>query len=242
MKTKTKLATAISVAVYVALAIPAAAQDKPDKLTLMGEIYKKEVEKIRLPILEKLAKDLTALEQELTKGNQLEKAVKARDERKKIETEIASIKRASGRAVASGGGKKAKEEEPEKPDERTTFTIPMGNAQLEGRTKRSSGGVLTNWVTTTCKATWRGGKIIPGYYDVYIDYSSPYSRMGGELLFHELHQDFNCIIRPAQHRQQMKVGTFKLGTGLGFSIQAKTKNPSGIFHLYGIQFKPSKQQ
>ena len=40
----------------------------------------------------------------------------------------------------------------------------------------------------------------------------------------------------------MKVGNFKLGTALGFTIRAKSKNPYGILRLHGVTFKPSAQQ
>ena len=39
----------------------------------------------------------------------------------------------------------------------------------------------------------------------------------------------------------LKVGTLKLGSALGFTIKAESKNPYGIIRLHGVTFKPVAQ-
>ena len=227
----------IGLTIAAAASCPAqAGADEPEKLTQMRKIYEAEVVKRKLPILKKLAKDLGALEKKLTKANKLEEALKARKERGEIEATIQSL----GASVASSGKTTTPGGKPEA--DRKEFSIPMSSANLQGRLKRpGSGSYITSWVTTTCVATWSGGNVVPGLYDVYIDFDTDWRYGGGELKFEELGQDFHCVIKRGSERKTMKVGTFKLGTKLGFSIRCLSKNRHGVLRLYGVTFKPADQ-
>ncbi|MGI9239286.1 MAG: hypothetical protein ACR2RV_00710 [Verrucomicrobiales bacterium] len=221
----------------------ASAQQKsaePAKLKEMRQIYSKELAKLKLPILKKLAADLGELEGKFTKENKLEEAIAARQERLKIETLRLSLQAESEARVRPGSTARPTS----KPTaEMREFSIPMGNASLQGRLKRpASDSYITNWVVSSCEATWSGGQIIPGMYDVYIDFDTYWSRSGGQLKFEELNQDFHCVIPGGQKRKTMKVGTFRLGSALGFTIKANTKNRYGILRLHGVTFKPAAQQ
>ncbi len=230
-------------AIFVSLGAAAPAQQKlaePAKLREMREIYTKELAKLKLPILNQLATDLAALEKQLTAEDKLEEAIKARSERLKVETLRLSLG-AQATVAISQGSAAAPNSEPAA--EMKEFSIPMGNATLQGRLKRpASDAYITNWVTTSCEANWSGGQIVPGLYDVYLDFDTFWQRSGGQLIFEELNQDFHCAIPGGQKRKTMKVGTFRLGSALGFTIKADSKNRYGIIRLHGVTFKPSAQQ
>ena len=188
---------------------------EPEKVTNMRKIYEAELVKRKLPVLKKLATDLL----------KLEAALNARHSRSNIEAQIKSL----GAKVSTRRKTTAKTPSPKAKGEMKAFNIPMSAASIQGRLKRpGSGAFITNWVTTNCIATRSGGQVTPGFYDVSID--------------EELSQDFHCVIPPEADRTTMKVGTFKLGTALGFTIRAKSKNPYGILRLHGVTFKPSAQQ
>lgn len=221
-------------------AIPHAFADpdsEPDRLVKMRQIYEQEIARLRLPALKKLASKLKALEIRLTKENKLEAAKGARDERLRVEAIIAGAPERTGSSSGSAGSRLPAAAE------RKEFSIPMSSANLQGRlTRPGSGSYIEGWISKSCEATWSGGKVIPGLYDVYIDYDTRYRQGGGELVFEELRQDFRHMIPTGYASTTVKVGTFRLGTALGFSIRADTKQPYGIFRLRGVTFKPAKEQ
>lgn len=229
----------LSVSAAALLTANSCAQDAaaPAKLQQMRQIYEQELAKLKLPILQQLSVDLEKLERSLTQENRLEEAVKARAERQRIGPMLRALEAKSSAEIAPDP------EAATTPDtEVKEFSIPMGSANLQGRLKRpKSGAYISDWVSSSCQATWSGGQIIPGLYDVYIDFDTFWQRSGGQLKFEELNQDFHFTIPGGQARKTVKVGTLKLGSALGFTIKADSKNPYGIIRLHGVTFKPVAQ-
>ena len=78
----------------------------------------------------------------------------------------AAIKSLGVRARAQIASKKpaAKAEAKEEMKE---FSLPMAKHSYRDVSSGGSSSYITDWVTTTCLATWSGGQIVPGLYDVY---------------------------------------------------------------------------
>lgn len=121
------------------------------------------------------------------------------------------------------------------PSRRKTINLGIRDAELSGSLRRSS-RYIQGWTSLRSGAVWTRRDLIPGRYEIHLDYSPVY-RGGGTLEIRDLIQTAKVNI-PGSRGSTKKAAIFDLRESMSLQINCKTASSRGILLLKGVRLVP----
>jgi hypothetical protein len=176
---------------------------------------------------------LAGLEKQFTDARDYDAAITARDERKRLQNELARLdkellllqQRSLERQIAS------------LPDR---IKLPLESATLTDL--RREGGTITGWSKAGASASWKLPTLPPGGYEVMLRYRCGAAE-GGTLLIKETRFTLTTNIETTlKGPEERNAGTIKISEGGGtLTLTAQTLITNNLMQLLGIELVPSSR-
>lgn len=218
----------------VVLLLPAThAEPVIDKLAEAKNTYQKQKNELRASALRDHISRLETLAENLeTKGDKSASAVRAHIA--SSELEISSLLGTAPPPLVQADPPATTQPTTE-PPRRKTIKLAIRDADLSGSLRLSS-RYIQGWTSMRSGAVWTKRDIIPGRYEIHLDYRPVY-RGGGTLEIRDLIQTAEVRI-PASRGSTTKAATFDLKQSMSLQINCKTMNSNGILLLTGVRLVP----
>lgn len=175
---------------------------------------------------------LQALEQQRAGAGDYAGAIEARNQRKKLTTELERLDKELLLTHTREESLKARL----LPDR---IPLPLDAAELAGDVRRD-GGALTGWSGPEAAATWKLPDLPPGGYEVLIKYRCG-ALEGGTLEVREAHFHLTAeILTTLRGPQEKNLGTLKITDGRGtLMIRARSVLKDNLMHLLAVHLVPA---
>ena len=184
------------------------------------------------PVKQQLAR-LAALEKQFAEARDYDSAIAARDERKRLQNELARLDKELLLLQTREQALKASV----LPDR---IKLPLESARLSDL--RREGGAITGWAKIGSSATWDLPALPPGGYEVMLRYRCGAAE-GGTLLIKEarftLLSSIETTLRGPEERS---AGTLKISNGSGpLTLAAQSLVTNNLMQLLGVELVPSSR-
>lgn len=190
--------------------------------------------KVTVPVLRQQAAALAVLEKKAVAARDYATAMKAREERLKVETDIAAQEKVALLLAARQGGDAA--DAPER------IVFKPADATLDRVRYDATAGVLTDWSAVGASVSWKLPGLPAGGYEVVLRYTSG-ALEGGTVIvqeaFYTLTADLQTTLKGSIEHN---LGTLKIRDGSGvFKISAKSMLKSNLMKLESVELIPSNR-
>ena len=174
--------------------------------------------------------EMSALEKKLASAQDFAGAIRARDERLKLEKEIATLEKELPALKAQALSLLAKA----LPDR---IEFKLSDAVLNGLTLDAKGAVLSGFSSPGASATWKLPDLPPGGYEVLLRYTAD----DGEVVLQESFYSLSAICRPPlKQAEEKSLGTLRIRDGSGIlTLKAKAPEKSASLRVYGLVLMPA---
>lgn len=176
---------------------------------------------------------LTGLEKQFVDARDYDAAITARDERKRLQNELAQLdkellllqQRGLERQIAS------------LPDR---IKLPLDSATLTDL--RREGGAITGWSKPGASAAWKLPALPPGGYEVMLKYRCGAAE-GGTLLIKEARFTLTASIETTlKGPEERNAGTIKISDGSGpLTLTAQTLITNNLMQLLAVELVPASR-
>jgi hypothetical protein len=216
-------------------ACPAVAQDTRAPAATIELERLKFQERLLEASLQPLQQHLAALqelEQQRATAGDYAGAIEARNQRKKLTTELERLDKELLLTHTREESLKARL----LPDR---IPLPLEAAVLAGDVRRD-GGALTGWSGPEAAATWKLPDLPPGGYEVLIKYRCG-ALEGGTLEVREARFHLNAeVLTTLRGPQEKNLGTLKITDGSGtLVIRARSVLKDNLMHLLAVHLVPA---
>lgn len=174
--------------------------------------------------------ELIALEKKLAFAQDFAGAIRARDERFKLEKEIAALEKELPALKAQALSLLAKSL-PEK------IEFKLSDAVLNGLTLDAQGTSLSGFSKPGATATWKLPDLPPGGYEVLLRYTAD----DGEVILQESFYSLTATCRPPlKQAEEKSLGTLRVRDGSSsLTLKAKAPEKSSSLRVYGLVLMPA---
>lgn len=204
-------------------------QLKEGQAKLEGDLIK-----VTLPVLKQQVAALAVMEKKALAARDYASAIRARDERVKLEAEVTAQEKMSLLLAARQSGDAA--DAPER------ILFKPVDATLDGVRYDSTAGVLTDWKGVGSSVTWKLPGLPPGGYEVVLRYTSGAVEGGTVMVqeaFYTLTADLQTTLKGSTDHN---IGTLKIRDGSGvLRIVAKSMLKSNLMKLESVELIPSNR-
>ena len=175
---------------------------------------------------------LQELERQRATAGDYAGAIEARNQRKKLTTELERLDKELLLTQTREQSLKARL----LPDR---IPLPLDAAELEGGVRRAS-GALTGWSGPEAAVTWKLPDLPPGGYEVLLKYRCG-ALEGGTLEVHEARFHLNAeVLTTLRGPQEKNLGTLKITDGSGsLVIRARSVLKDNLMHLLAVHLVPA---
>lgn len=176
---------------------------------------------------------LTGMERQFAEARNYDAAITARDERKRLQSELARLDKELLLLQTREQALKTSL----LPDR---IKLPVDAAKVSGL--RWEGGALAGWSTVGSSATWRLPALPPGGYEVMLKYRCGAAE-GGVLLIKEARYTLSATIETTlKGPEERNAGTLKISDGNGsltLSVQSLVTN--NLMQLLALELVPASR-
>jgi len=215
---------------------PAAAQEarapEPQTLELMRRGFQKRLMEAALNPLKQQLTSLAELEKQRAAAGDYAAAIEARDQRKRLTTELERLDKELLLAQTREQSLKARLL-PER------VSLDLAHAELDGGV-RMDGGALTGWSRPGAAAKWKLPDLPPGGYEVVVRHRcGPLE--GGSLQVAEARFTLDAdVVTTLRGPQEKNLGTLKVTDGSGpLVISARSVVKDNLMHLLAVHLTPA---
>lgn len=204
-------------------------QFKEGQVKLEADLIKSTV-----PVLRQQIASLEALEKKAAASRDYDTAIAARNERQRIEAEIAAKEKMARLLDTRLLGEAA--EIPEK------IVFKPADAKLDRVRYDSAAGVLTDWSAVGSCASWKLPGLPAGGYEVVLKYSSD-ALEGGSLIVSETFFTLSSAVKTTLKAPiEDNIGTLKIRDGTGeLKISVKTLLHGNLMKLQSVELIPANR-
>ena len=187
------------------------------------------------PTLKQLISELQALEKKAASVRDYDTAIGARQERQKLESQLASQQKI---ALLVAARQQTGAEDPQQDH----IVLKPADARLDRVRYDSAANVLTDWAAPGASAIWQLPNVPPGGYEVVLHYSSG-PLEGGTVLVQEAFYSLNGNLETTlKGFGEQNLGTLRIRDGTGiFKIAAKTVLKSNLMQLQTVELIPANR-
>jgi hypothetical protein len=209
---------------------PPAAPDAPPDLRTLKAGLRKDLLTAVLPGMKAHRQALLAFEQKRATAQDFSGAIKARDERLKLEKQIGVLEQeaailASRPAIQNAARLLARIE------------LKLVDAKLTELQRDPTDGALTGWGNENASATWQLPALPPGGYEVLVRCTGP----SGEIVVRETFYNLKKECKPTGDKSlEQNLGTLRISEGAGsVTLSAAAPEKSSDWRVYSIVLVPS---
>lgn len=176
--------------------------------------------------------ELAALEKRLASIQDFAGAIRARDERMKLEKEIATLEKELPALKAQALSLQAKSL-PEK------IEFKVSDALLTGLKLDPQLGALTGWESPGASATWKLPDLPPGGYEVVLRYTGD---DGSVVLQESFYSLVGTCSPPAKKASDKSLGTLRVRDGRGIlTLKPKAPEKCATLRVYALVLMPASR-
>ncbi|MEZ5388019.1 MAG: hypothetical protein R3F13_21130 [Prosthecobacter sp.] len=190
------------------------------------------IERILAPVKQQII-TLSTLERQFAEARDYDGAITARDERKRLQAELARL----DKELLLLQTRELALKTSQLPDR---IKFPVEEAKLSG--VRLQGGSLLGWSSVGASATWKLPSLPPGGYEVVLKYRCGAAE-GGTLLIQESRYSLSASIETTlKGPEERNVGTLKISDGDGsLTLTAQSLVTNNLMHLLAVELIPASR-
>lgn len=209
-----------------------AAQDAPPDLRTLKSGLRRDLLAAALPEQKSHREDLLALEKKYAAAQDFAGAIRARDERIKVEQEIASMeKELAGLNSRPGGPTRTRAPE--------RIELKLSEAALSGLKMDPKDSCLIGWNVAGASATWKLPGLPPGGYEVSLNHAgSPVTAMVRESFY-----SLSSELKPAVDKPvEQRLGTLRVRDGSGsITLSMIPPEKCATLRVYSLVLVPASR-
>lgn len=201
------------------------------EIALLRLNYERELIEASLAPVKEQITTLGALEKQFAADRDYDDAITARDERKRLQNELARLDKELLLLQTREQTLRASLL-PER------IKLPLDNASLSGL--RLEGGAITGWSKVGASATWKLPDLPPGGYEVMLRYRCGTAE-GGKLLIKETRFTLTTTIETTlKGPEERSAGTLKVSDGAGtLTLSAAALITDNLMQLLALELVPA---
>ncbi len=190
------------------------------------------IERILAPVKQQI-NTLGGLERRFAEARDYDGAITARDERKRLQAELARLDKELLLMQTREQALKTSL----LPDR---IKLPVEEAQLNG--VRLQGGSLVGWSAVGASVSWKLPSLPPGGYEVVLKYRCGAAE-GGSLLIQEARYSLSTPIETTlKGPEERNVGTLKISDGSGtLTLTVQSLVTNNLMHLLALELLPASR-
>jgi hypothetical protein len=205
------------------------------ELASLRTTYELSILQARTPALRQHVSELTALEKRCAVAHDYKGAIAARNERQRMEREIARIQKETLLLGTRERGFRSAL----LPDQ---IVLMPDQATLSGVEREPGNGALTNWKKPGASATWKLPDLPPGGYEVLVRYSCDALEGGSLTISEQIFSVAGTAVTTLKGPAEKSFGTLKITNGSGsLTITARSVSKNNLMHLHFVKLVPANR-